>query len=86
MTVLNNFLEGLGTVFTEYVPELGKGIYEMFLSVFTVQGEAGAITGLNELGYLAVGIIGIGIVTGLVSLVMHVLRLRGGIRRQRRAI
>lgn len=86
MTVLSNFLEGLGTVFTEYVPDLGKGIYEMFISLFTTTGTEGAITGLNELGYLAVGIIGIGIVTGLVSLVMHVLRLRGHTRRQRRAI
>lgn len=89
MEVLTNFLTALTTVFTTYVPGLAKAIYEMFINIFantTVTEGVTTVTGLNELGYLAVGIIGIGIVSGLVSLAMHVLRLRGRASRNRRAV
>lgn len=89
MNVLTGILEALSKVFTTYVPALAKGGYDMFINLFakTTTAEGGAVTvsGLNELGYVAAGIIGIGIVAGLFSMALHVLRLRGSAKKQRRA-
>ena len=81
-----SFFEVLTTAFTTYVPALGGGIYDLFTNLFCVTSEAGAVTGLNALGEVAVALIGIGIIAGLVATVMGVLRLRkkGSKRSKRR--
>lgn len=85
--MLTSFLNTLSTVFTTYIPALATGIYQMFVNLFcTTATEGGAVTGLNELGILATAIIAVGIVSGIVGVVMHVLRLRGQVHKARRAI
>lgn len=86
MTALTNMLSAISSVFTTYVPALATGIYTMFINVFCVTSE-GAVTGLNELGYVAIGFIGVGLVSGIVATVLGVLRLRkrkGSIRNRRK--
>lgn len=75
MTALTNMLSALGSVFTTYIPALATGIYEMFINTFCEVSE-GAVSGLNALGYVGVGFIGLGIVSGLVATVLGVLRIK----------
>ena len=86
--MLTGMLESLGEVFTTYVPNLGKAGYNMFISTFaetTVSEGVTTVTGLNDLGQVATGIIGISIVAGLFAMALHILRLRGSARKQRRS-
>lgn len=76
MTALTNLLSAIASVFTTYVPALATGIYTMFINTFCEVSEAGAVSGLNALGYVAVGFIGLGIVSGLVATVLGVLRIK----------
>lgn len=88
MDVVTDLFEGLGAAFTNYVPELAKGIYNMFINIFcntSVAEGVTTVTGLNELGFLAAALIGIGVVAGLVGVAMRILRLRGSAHKARRA-
>lgn len=88
MNVVTNIFEGLTSAFTEYLPSLANGIYEMFINVFcetTVTEGVTTVSGLNELGYVAAALIGIGIVAGLVGVAMRILRLRGSAHKAKRA-
>lgn len=86
MEVLTGFLEGIIEPFTTYLPAMAKGIYEFFINTFAITGEAGAVTGLNSLGYLAAGLIGIGAVAGLTATVLGFMKLikKRGSRKIRR--
>lgn len=82
MSILQEFIQGLASVFTDYIPALAAGIYNMFKGLFLTAGADGAVA-LNELGYIAIAFLGIAIVSGLVATVMGILKLKkkGGKRR-----
>ena len=81
----NSILTTLGSVFTSYVPSVGKGLYDLFVNVFCATDGQGAVTGLNELGITAIVLFGIAIVSGLIATVMGVLKLRKRSRKYRKA-
>lgn len=90
MEVVTDLFEGIAKAFTEYLPSLATGIYQMFINVFcttSTVSEVTTVTGLNALGYTAVAFIGLGIVSGLLATVLGVLRLRKrkGSRRYKKA-
>lgn len=79
MEVLTGFLEGMVEPFTVYLPALATGIYTFFINTFatvTVVEGVTTVTGLNALGYIAAGLIGIGAVAGLTATVLGIMRLR----------
>lgn len=79
MEILTDVFEGIGAGFTTYAPQVMGGIYQMFIHVFcdiTVAEGVTTVNGLNELGYLAVGLLSIAIVSGLVATVLGFLKLR----------
>lgn len=79
MEVLTNVFSAISTAFTAYLPALAKGIYEFFIGVFCITTTAEGVTtvtGLNALGFVAAGLIGMGVVAGLTATVLGILRLR----------
>lgn len=76
MQALQGVLSALGQVFTTYVPDIAQGIWVMFKDLFLVADGQGVVSGLNELGYVAVGFIGISIVAGIIATVLGIFRLR----------
>lgn len=79
MQVLTDLFEGIGSAFTSYAPQVMSGIYNMFINVFcdtTVAEGVTTVNGLNELGWLAAGLFGIAIISGLVATVLGFLKLR----------
>lgn len=79
MDVLTNIFSAISTAFTSYLPALAKGIYEFFIGVFcttTVSEGVTTVSGLNALGYVAAGLMGMGVVAGLTATVLGILRLR----------
>lgn len=82
MEMLTAFFTALGQGITSFGQMFVTGVYDLFVGLFAETAtEGGAITGLNELGYIVAGLLAIPIVIGIFHLVIN---LFGSLRRGKR--
>lgn len=82
---IGTFLTELATGLTAWVPAFAKAIYDAFIALFFLTGEAGAITGFNPLGIIALGLMVIGFVWKIIPTALGFLRMQMKRAKARRA-
>lgn len=75
MAFVTAIIEVLGTIFTEYVPDLASAVVEMFSGLFWVAGTEGAGS-LTILGQAFIAFIGIALVSSIFHIVYRIFRGR----------
>lgn len=73
MEFVTALISVIGTVFTEYVPDLAGAIVQMFSGLFWTAGETG---GLTILGQALIAIAAIAIVSSIFHIVYRIFRGR----------